>query len=362
VAIYEADGETLYWEPERGVPVLDGNISVDQTRDERRTLDLTLADTEGMLEHNPWGGFWYDKVIKVFRGSVIRGISKEYQIGEFLIDSVDRPHFPNIVKITGRDYSKKLITSKLRRSVTYSRGTPVLSVVRDMAVNGGIDPNRLLLTPTGHTLGRKFSFERGADRWTTIKDVAEAYSLEVYFDRQGHMVLDRSRDPSRTAPTYTFQTGTEGNLASYSKQANDTRIYNHIIVSGESTDTPPATWSLWNSEPSSPTNVDRLGYRTYVYTSPLITNSSQARAKAYEMMNVMALEEFTLSFEAQVVPYLEAGSVIEFIDPRPGLWEPVRYLLSSINIPLALGTMNAAGKRVLRVGGGEATDVPPDVF
>ncbi len=361
VEIYESDGETVFWAPPRGVPIIDGSISVDQARDERRTLDLTLKDEDGKLKHDPWGGFWYDKIIKVWRGTTIRDVTQEFQVGEFLIDSVDRPHFPDIVKITGRDYSKKLITSKLRRSVTYARGTPVNNVVRDIAVNAGISPTRLLLTPVNYTLGRKFSFERGDDRWKVIKDVTEAYSLETFFDRQGQLRMDKAQDPTTKGPVHVFKVGSEGNVVSYSKQANDTRIYNHVIVSGESSETAPASWSVFNSESSSPTNVERLGFRTYVYTSPLITNSTQARSKAIELLNVMALEEFTLGFAARIVPTLEAGQVVQFVDPEPGAFEPIKYLLSNFTIPLALGPMTATGRRVIRIGGGESTDIPQEI-
>lgn len=69
VAIYEADGVTP-WVNDNGFRLIDGAVSVDYGRAERRTIDLTLENTDGILNHDP-NGFWYDKVIKVFRGAQI---------------------------------------------------------------------------------------------------------------------------------------------------------------------------------------------------------------------------------------------------------------------------------------------------
>lgn len=66
VEIYESDGKTL-WAPGLGDRLVDGSVSVAYGDNERRTLDITLDNTDNLLRSNP-NGFWYDKVIKVFRG------------------------------------------------------------------------------------------------------------------------------------------------------------------------------------------------------------------------------------------------------------------------------------------------------
>lgn len=52
------------------VPIVDGQVTVDMNRDERRNLDITLGDPDGVLGYGP-GAFWYDKIIKVYRGVVL---------------------------------------------------------------------------------------------------------------------------------------------------------------------------------------------------------------------------------------------------------------------------------------------------
>jgi hypothetical protein len=67
--IYESDAKTL-WNPD-GNPfsrLIDGSIAVNGNADDsRRTGDITLENQDGVLDSFP-GGFWYDKIIKLYRG------------------------------------------------------------------------------------------------------------------------------------------------------------------------------------------------------------------------------------------------------------------------------------------------------
>jgi hypothetical protein len=65
VEIYEQDGTTR-WAYDKVRRAVEGSISVDYSRDERRTLDLVLDNSDNVLVNAP-GYFWYDKVIKVFK-------------------------------------------------------------------------------------------------------------------------------------------------------------------------------------------------------------------------------------------------------------------------------------------------------
>ena len=71
VDIYEEDGTTEFF---LDAPVIDGTVNVDGGRDERRTLDCVLDNQDNALDNYP-GGFWYDKIIKVYRGIEWVGLS-----------------------------------------------------------------------------------------------------------------------------------------------------------------------------------------------------------------------------------------------------------------------------------------------
>jgi hypothetical protein len=174
----------------------------------------------------------------------------------------------------------------------------------------------------------------------------------LFFDAQGYLVMREYLDPVTAPLSYTLETGVFGNLVTYNKTVNDTRIYNHIVVTGESNDPDiiPVSAEATNTEPSSPTRVDKIGDRVYQYTSSFITTTLQAQDVADKFLQIHALEEFDLIFSSIALPWLEVGEIVEFEDPRPSAGQPTRFLLSSLNLPLDLGAMSGNAKRVSVVG------------
>lgn len=528
VEIYEADGTTR-WVSDPGTLLLDGSVNVDYGRDERRTVDLRLDNSSGVLIADPNGGFWYDKILKVFRGvdgddlvvetsrnympnpdfddtdiskytvsvgtiarqagvgvdgsnglvftasaapttncyvqhytdhriaqegdpftysvylksptaglytqlyliyqdsaganigssltaifpittsmarysislpaagptaSRIRVITYlrggtgasappassqlhydrpllektttpsayytgskyatytgkwEVQIGEFMIDRMSEPFFPNIVSITGRDYAKKCLTSKFGQATGFSSGTTIETVIRAIGQNAGI--TKFLFPVTGKTLGRDFVFEAGVERWKAMTEIAKAYGHELFFDTQGFCVLQQLQDPATSPVVAIFKTGAKGNLASYDKSMNDSRIYNHMVVTGEATETIPVFAEAKNEQPNSPTRIARIGDRVYRYTSSFITTVAQALDVAERFLKIHALEEYDVNIDSLVYPWLEAGDIIQFLDPDAGANQPTNFLLSSLTIPLGLAPMSCNAKRVAIVSG-----------
>jgi hypothetical protein len=272
------------------------------------------------------------------------------QVGEFLIDRISEPHFPAVVSVTGRDYTKKCLLSKYVVTTSYASGTAIETAIKAIAQGAGV--SKFILPTTGHALGKEYVFERGTSRWEAMKQIADAFGYDLFFDANGYLVLSEQKDPVLAPLIYEVKTGPGGILATYDKSLNDTRIYNHIIVTGETSDTNvlPVSAEAINTEPSSPTRVNVLGDRVYQYTSAFITTTVQAQDVADKFLAVHALEEYDLNFEAISLPWLDVGEIIRFIDPRPAPGSPDRFLLSSLTIPLKLGTMSGNGKRVTVVG------------
>lgn len=275
----------------------------------------------------------------------------ETQLGEFMIDRISEAHFPYSVSVTARDYTKKLLLSKFAVTTAFASGTAIEVAIKAIAQNGGI--TKFLIPNTSHNLGKDYYFERGVSRWEAIKQITDAFGYEIFFDAQGYLVMREYQDPV-TAPFATLlATGpTIGNLITYEKSLNDSRIYNKIVVTGESTDAdvPPVYAIATNTEPSSPTRIAAIGERLYQYTSSFITTVLQAQDVADKFLKLHALEEFDLNFEAIAYPWLDVGEIVQFADPRPSAGQPDRFLLSSLTVPLGLGGMSGNAKRVTVVG------------
>lgn len=276
--------------------------------------------------------------------------SWETQIGEFCIDKINEGNFPRTVKVSGRDYVKRLMTSKFVAATMFNAGASLDATINSIASAGGIPATKRLIPPTGQTLGRDFIFDRGTERWKAMNEMATAYGYELYFTAEGILVMAEIQDPSTSPLMYTFETGEFGNLADYGKSVNDGRLYNHVVVSGEASDVVPVWAEARNDNPSSPTNIARIGDRLYQYVSSFITTTAQAQNVANKFLAIHALEEYELNFSSLMLPWLDVGSIIEFIDPRPYVNQPDRFLLSTLTIPLTLGPMTGTGKRVTVVG------------
>lgn len=349
IEILEADGSTL-WDDKfsNKKRLISGAVSVDYARDERRSCDLELANFDGALIHKP-NGFWYDKVLRIFRGiefydtSGLR--SYEVTLGTFMIDRVVQARFPKTVKITARDFTKKCMLSKFVQATGFTAGTPIETVIGAIASNAGIQDR--VLPVTGKVLGVDTFFERGTPRWEAMKKIAEAFSYELFFNAQAYLIMRLFVDPTSEADSYDFETGpVTGNLVDWEKSTNDTRIFNHISIAGSDPDILPVQAEALNNNPNSPTRIEVLGDRVFPYESAFITTTQQAQDLANAYLKIYGLEEYEINLSAVPAPWLEAGEVICFVDPAAAVNDPDRFLLTSFTIPLDLSPMSAVGRRV----------------
>lgn len=364
IDIYEFDGETEWM---MDAPLVGGSISVDAQRDERRLLDLVLDNGDRALDGHP-EGFWYDKIIKVYWGIETNDEIWETQLGEFMIDSVSSQNFPYTIGVHARDFAKKLIIDKFAVATLFSKGSGVADVIKAIASGNTTDPlvgvSKFNLDDDGKKLAVDVLFERQTSRWEAIQKIAESYGLEVFFDRYGFLTLRPFRDPVASATVMTFKTGSDGNLASYRKNADDSRLVNHFTVTGSANDSGiPAYGEAINTEPSSPTRISKIGRRSDGIDNALLTSSAECRDLAIQYLKVAGLESYNLEMDAINAPWIEVGEAVEFIDPRPEPGAPKRFYLTNLDIPLELAPMSATAKRVQVVGGTSGVwenPTPPD--
>lgn len=276
--------------------------------------------------------------------------SWELQIGEFMIDNIAEDNSPRQSKITGRDYTKKCITSEFNQAVEFDGPIVLENIVSDLAANAGI--TKMVLPSSGVVIDGSYTYERGSSRWAAMKALANAYSYDVYFDGQGYLQLTPYQDPTTTPPVYTFLTGsTVGNMVSYTKTTDDSQLFNHILVVGATDDTTGlTTWAeAIDTDSDSPASVAAIGDRGYEYDNDFITDSDQAQAVANSLLSSYTLEQFTLDFSAISMFFLDVGQIIRWIDPRPSAGDPNTFLLQTMNIPIVYGPMDATAVRLLSV-------------
>lgn len=270
----------------------------------------------------------------------------EAQIGEFMVDALSNTDDGDTISVTGRDYTKRCLLSKFVNSTGYSAGQNIGTIIRSIAVNAGITKFNLPIITD--TLQRDLTYERATERWKAMKEIADASNYEIYFDSNGFMVMRKYQDPLLTPPTLELTTGEWGNLVTASNKASDARLFNHVIVTGESNDStiPPVSAEARNIQPTSPSSIQKIGDRVVEIKSSLVTTVAQAQELANTYLRVSSLEEFELDFTSILLPWIEPGEILEIEQERAGNYVPTRYLISNLSFPLDLGPMSGNGKRV----------------
>jgi len=363
IAIFQADGVTPWSPLNFGERAISGSINVDSERDERRTFTLVLKNEDDLLDHDP-SGFWYDKVLKFYRGIKYRNALGEVkrfelQIGEFMIDSIESGSYPSNINVSGRDYTKKLLLDKLVADTSFGAGQKVDDIVKVLATNGGITKFRL--GAGGVTVGSNAAFTRKMSRWECIRKMCNALNIEVYFDREGFLVTRKYFDVSTSAPTVTLSNeSTKSNIINFSKSSSDSRVFNHIVVTGTSEEETVSGYKYIaireNNDVNSPTSIAKIGRRTQETEVSYLTSQTAANALAARLFSVASLEDFSISFSMRAVPWLEVGEILEFIDDTDSDSVPTRFLFTSFELSLAIGPLSGSGKRIVIVG----TDTTPE--
>ena len=356
--ILESDGATV-WRDDLGSRMIEGSISVDSSRDERRVFDAKLDNRDGALRHAP-GGFWYDKILRFFRGirfydSQNRYCEYETCVGTFMIDSISSQNFPSTLSVSGRDFTKKLLNDQVTAITTFAKGTKVSDIIKAVAANGGITKTKIAQQVEDMVIGADATIESGTSRWEAISEVANGLDVELYFDQLGYLVAKKFVDVS-TAPQSIVIRDKDGmeNLFTYSKSSSDARIKNSIIVNVQNKDTDVSGFAYSVkaevTDANSPTSIAAIGRRTDVIESPYIASKTDAQAMADRRLSVASLEDYDLSFTTTCLPWLEAGSVARVDTNGYNDLEPARFLLTSFDIPLSLGPMSGSGKRIALAG------------
>jgi len=321
------------------------------------------------MRRNANGAVWIDIHLPNLNGSLAKKFLKaalsfvwnyygtgtwEAQLGEFYIDNISEANFPDELKVVARDATKKMMNSKLARTASFTVGTVLQDFVTGQAALAGIPVSKMRFNMAGETLTTELSFDKGTSRWDMIKGALGSFNYEFFFDGRGYFVIRPFNDPTLSPIDFSFGTGPDGNLVDFEKAVNDSRIYNIVQVTAAPSDNADIPISYFgearNDDPNSPTNTTRLGERVLPIDAPWLSTDEDCAALAAEYLKISALESYELNFHSIYYPWLEAGGIIEILDPDAFSFEPTRFLMDTIDYGLGLGPMQATGKRVTFVG------------
>lgn len=348
--------------------LIDGTVDLDITRGTRRTLTMSLLNPDGIFTPNgsiltsgiDWDGYFYvNRLIRLWRGvRYANGETELVPIGTFMVDKAETlvERGMSTVVIAGSDLWKKLNKSQFGSAGSYAPNQTLNGIIADLAGDAGvtlmnIDPLNGR-TSQSYNLQTFFNYEADETRGDKLTKLCNDHGIEVFFDPMGVLTTKDFQDPFSRPTVWSYD---ENDDMTYFLRSttNDERLYNHAIVTGTAKATDPTSPAIYvaemkNTDPSSPTNISRIGDRVFRFESALL-GTQEAVDKS---VNTIFYKHFLLSnsidIEAICNPALEGNDVVRVAESRFTKVDE-RFLLSNISVPLVTSKQKLSMSRVINI-------------
>ncbi len=324
--------------PPTGDPVVidvnDGAVTIDRTAEQRRRLDLTLADP-ALYPESPLDVVnVYGSEVTVWRGvSYATGATELASLGVFRIQDVSRSVPDQTVSLTGWDRSMQCVDFRFR--VPRKFGSLLATDLITGLITEVYPSAAFTITTADATTIPKHHVDR--DRWAEIQRVAQVIGCEVFADENGDWVIQDTPDPTTATPVWTVNAGEGGVMVGTQDTVTRDGVPSVVIaigetVSGNNAPIVSASPHGYDNDPLSPTYyLGAYGIVPRFYSSPHIRTQAQANRVADSQLADHKGVTRTISFDAVPNPALDAGDAVTIIHPD-GLTE--LHLVDALTIPL----------------------------
>lgn len=334
-----------------GLPVLDGEVEVDVTQITRRSVTLELAprlrtgtytdcSTTPTAPGDPLGH--YGQEISVSWGLTYPDDSTEWlPLGVFRIDDVDGSLLDD-EPVLVRGVSREAFVADARFTSPRTASGPSAQSLIGTLIHEVLPGVEVVASASMDRRVPRTTWDE--DRWGAITDLADSIAAVVYADAYGRFVIADAPTVS-TPPVWRVAAGPGGVLVSARATASRRRIYNAVVVRGESpsSDSPPvraeardtaaSSWTRWGDPATGAFGmVPRFMYL------PTVTTEEQAlavaRAQLYRHLGAAA----ALDLSSVPNPALEGGDVVDIItDPTDPAGVVRRHAVDAFTVPLSAG-------------------------
>lgn len=344
------------------VPVLGGYVEVDAGSITRRRLTLEVAPQMNTFTYedrpampsaatDPLAPYGQELTVE-WGLTYIGGVTEWLPLGVFRIDDV-RGSLLNDSAVTITGVSREAHVADDRFGAPYTASSPSAQSLITQLIHDTL--------PTAEVISQASMDRRvptttwDEDRWGAITDLAESIAAVVYCDPRGRFVIADAPTTS-TAPVWQVSAGAGGVLVSADSSASRSKVYNRVVVRGESpsSDAPPVRGEALDLDPTSPTRWgDPLGgswgKRTRFMYLPTVTDSAQAAGIA--RANLFRFIGSASTMDVRSIPNaaLEALDVVDVITDASDPGGTVRrHAVDKFRVPLAAGGSFPMSTRDLR--------------
>lgn len=321
--------------------VLDGNISVDASRDVRRTFSMTVNNTTGLYIPN---GARTNLGVKVRLKRGIKTATGEvwWNKGIFVLtdpEMIDRGA-EQTVNLQGVDKWALLngdLGGTLTDTTVIPNGTNVAEAIMAVARDGGETKFAfdICTVMTPYTITK----EPGTTRADLMKELALIPSWELFYDIDGYLRFRPIIDPLQKQIVVDLSSTSiyHKNLVETTYRPEWSKIRNYWKVIGYSDSTTGITYdgTAQDNNPESPTNTATppagIGVKAEVLTDDNLTTDDLCEQRAaYELrQNLRRIDRYTHSIIP--LPFLQEGDCIQLDEGK--------MEIQAFSEPLGLGLM-----------------------
>lgn len=358
--IEDADGVVLSWQ----FGIEGGDVTVDRTAQVRRSCRLevtpfgaagvitdttvleqlaeTLIPDDGKDVFAPYGNkvrIWYGIEIPGYTNTSLGNSFYTWALGVFRLSQIDisddgTPKMSITAYDDSRTISRNKLTSPWIVTAGQNWGDVIIALFADRLPGMQSRAHGVTALTTVQLV-----IDPESDPWKTGSDWAASIGCEVYFDRDGLLVIADEPDPETDPLVWTYDDGSSNQnavLLNVTRSMSDEPGYNGIVLTSESnTLNVPVRVEIWDDDPNSPTYaLGDYGKVPKFVSNPYVVDPTQGGAAAYaELLKTIGGTE---SFNFAIIPNPahEAGDLVRVI--RPLSRTDTTSIIDSMTIPLAV--------------------------
>lgn len=358
--IEDAYGTVLSWQ----FGVEGGDVTVDRTAQVRRScqLEVTPFGATGVITDStvleqlaetlipsdandvfaPYGNkvrIWYGIEVPGFFNAFLGNSFYTWPLGVFRLSQVEiADDGTPKMSITAYDDSRTISRNKLTKpwivAAGINWGDAIIALLTDRLPGMQAQTHAVTtLTPS------QLVVDPESDPWRTAMDWAASFGSEIYFDRDGLLVIADEPDPESDPIVWEYKDGTlDANavLLSVTRSTSDEPGYNGVVLTSESnTISVPVRVEIWDDDPSSPTYaLGPYGKVPKFVSNPYVTDPTTGGVAAYaELLKTIGGTE-AFNFAIVPNPAHEAGDLVRVV--RPLSRTDTTSIIDAMTVPLAV--------------------------
>jgi Domain of unknown function (DUF5047) len=339
IEVVDALGNPLVVWTSSNNQVVSGEITVQTNPYISRAIRVTVPDPDGKYIPTNFGDLlWFNRTCIAWRGIRYDDGSEEYiRLGTFRISTIEVTSTPKnrLITLRGIDNSDKVSRAKFTDGYKVAKGTNIGTAIQNIiAPVGSI---AFGFETTTSTAQQDYNYLRGDDRWLAAQDLATGIGYELFFDEYDKCRFRLFADPTTASARWRYSSRDEDALKKHpilelSRVAEDSNVYNHVIVTGES-DSNVVVGEAYDNDARSPTyRYGPMGDIPYFTSQSTTQTNADAQAMAARLLHRYTRVAETITMTHIPNAALQPGDVINVSEPRAKI--SGAYFAGDMTIPL----------------------------